>query len=62
MRNSKEVAVNLALVGLLFAYIVAQSPTNYVYLRNYYRGLRYWMWTQQQSKWLLEALKVRGYI
>jgi hypothetical protein len=57
-----ELAIDVALAGVLVFYILSLNPTTVVYLRNYAAGLRWWLWTVSNPEWLKEALQVRGFI
>jgi hypothetical protein len=56
-----ELAVDVAIASVLIVYILSLNPTSFVYLRNYFRALRWWIWTNTTAPWLKEALQVRGY-
>jgi hypothetical protein len=61
-RAKIELVVDLAVAGVLIVYILSLNPTSYIYLRNYARAVRWWLWCYSNPEWLKEALHVRGYL
>lgn len=61
-RVKVELAVDVAIAGILVLYIMSLNPTSYIYLRNYARAVRWWLWLHSSPEWLKEALYVRGYL
>lgn len=61
-RSKIAIAVDVAIGGVLILYILSLNPTSYIYLRNYARSVRWWLWRSSRPEWLIEALHVRGYL
>jgi hypothetical protein len=60
-KSKIELAVNVAIAGILVVYMVSMNPTSYVYIRNEARRVRWWLWSNTTAGWLREALQVRGF-
>jgi hypothetical protein len=59
-KRNIEIAIDVGLSLVVLAYLLAQSPTSMVYLRNWLVGVRWWVWNSTHAEWLKEALLVRG--